>query len=226
MEKEGSMSNRFMFLPGYFKCKRILKKLTFFKDLIAHEMREPIYLRNARPLEDLLPETIGKEKSDAKYLLKREINRLIPSVRDCFYLAQIETSIDHISTEYNYDYKTERNLPREKITTYDFLTHYFEIPKAGNTTSLIMSCMDRAIGWYLNDKEAAFRDLFNPIAWFAKLLKLPLFILNSIGIHSDNKIVSDIYSLFIKLLMVLILAFIATKLGISLPWDKIVGLWR
>lgn len=86
---------------------------------------------------------------------------------------------------------------------------------------MLLDAIDRGIGFYSKRKSIAKLEIFNPLHWIAFFSRIPIIILKIAGIETSNKIISNLYSFTMQGIMAIILALLATKLGISIPWDKI-----
>jgi hypothetical protein len=65
--------------------------------------------------------------------------------------------------------------------------------------------------------------MFSPLSWIAAAVRLPISILERAGIESGEASsgVLKAYALLMRAIMLVILLFIAAKLGISIPWEKL-----
>lgn len=211
-----------MYPPGYFACKTIIKDLQKFQDLVRHHQRRAHQIGFARPLPELIPGLKEKDPSTPE-LIKREINRLIPIVRRYLKVAGIEHQIQIRHTQEQREYDFEKNIPKfiAKERQYDLIRDYFEIPHSGASFDLVMSALDRGIGYYSDRQKWALIEMFNPIFWIAFTLRIPFLVLQFAGIETEGKILAGIYGFLIKTIMMLILVLIAAKLGISIPWERL-----
>lgn len=203
--------------PGYFRCSSILKDLSRFQDLIRHYQRYATQIDFAKPLEELIPEATD---SNRRVLIEREINRMIPRIQAYLFIAYVETTI--VSTEETPEFDPESRFPKyvKEENHWDLIHDYFD-HRDQRTFELMMQTLERGIGHYTFRQERALKEMFNPLHWVAYILRLPITILELSGIEASNKIISEIYAWLIRILVLTILALLATKLGISIPWDKI-----
>lgn len=214
------------FRPSYFESKTILDRLQRFQDLLRHDQRWAHQISFARPLKELIPELSDDKSIDRMWLIDREINRLIPLVRRYLYFACIETVLIFEKKDLEWDFEKSIHKPVELKKERDAITDYFELPHSGSgkTFDMVMHILERGIGYYLARKEKARRELINPLCWAAFFLRMPLLILHMAGVETSNKIISSIYGWVLKVIMFFILILFATKLGISVPWDKVIAL--
>lgn len=103
MEKQ-----RIILLPGYFTCKKILFELEKFQNLIPHHSRWAHQLSYAKPIKELIQDFQEKNRH---WLIRREINRLIPLVRQALAWAGIETLITTTKEELEYNF--EKNATKK-----------------------------------------------------------------------------------------------------------------
>jgi len=206
-------NNKIRLIPlGYLACRKILERLEIFKDLVRHNSPYGGYIGKefARPLEELITENIPPGRMYD--ILEQHINQLIPLVhRDLFY-ARISLGA------------TRGEAGSEAERHYDMILQFFEFIRdgGGNVYNMVIGALDQGIGYYKAKKHQAFWDIFNPVSWIAFILRIPLIIIQKTGLVIDEKGASwilKIYGLIIRALILLILAFLATKLGVSIPWN-------
>jgi hypothetical protein len=205
---------------GYLGCKRILSTLKDFEDLVRHD-----YVFDAqharRTLQDLVP---GADVPvDRERLLTEKMNRLIPIVSDVIWLSGVDTTM--IIEKYETDLA---DLETKKVSRhYDLLDHYFDPDHRGDSRnySYLTQALDRTIGVFEHVKKRRFSELFNPATYIAWVLRFPITVLEKSGLEGDDasSVMIKGYGWLIRVLMLLVLALLANKLGISNAWDKLIG---
>jgi hypothetical protein len=66
--------------------------------------------------------------------------------------------------------------------------------------------------------------MFNPLTWIAALLRAPFIVFERAGLvrtEEERSRLVGIYIWFLRILILLILAFAAARLGLSIPWSQI-----
>lgn len=210
--------------PGYLRCKKIIERLRLFQDLVRNDWRWGDHIAVARPLETLLPQ--GTDKSQFPLILEQHINRLVPLVARDLYVAAVETRIRFERTERNYDFEKHIAVFEEKKEIYDVIEHYFDLPRSRDSFDAVMAAIERGIGIYEGRKAAAISEKYNPVHWLAALVRLPLTVIEDAGISEDTETHSKFANLYmwaLKIILLIILGAIATKLGFS-TWDNIIKL--
>lgn len=206
--------------PSYFYCRYAIRRLQYFQDLVKHDRgREDT--EDAKPLKELLPKNIPENKH--RIAIDRQINKLIPSIEDVLLKAHINTGIVSQRAEQEFNYDKIRIEYKKVEEEYDSISNYFEIPHTYDAHRLLMQALERGIGFYEDRQRGALLDLINPLAWIAWFIRLPFWILGRAGME-DKNIVVDLYKWLIRIIMFVILAFIMTKLGISIPWAELIKL--
>ncbi|MDB4433110.1 hypothetical protein N9166_00085 [bacterium] len=192
--------------PGYFESLQILKALKRFQHLIRHDQRWAHQIDFAPPLEELIPD-VAQNSAKSPMLVEREINRLIPSVSAALRYAKIPTRISWKSTG----------------DQHDLIQDYFYLPRDARAQSFdsVLHVTDQGIGYFERRVSKARRELISPVHWGAYLLGLPLRVLELSGIKTSGKVLGDVYAWAIKLAVFLLLALLATKLGVSIPWTDL-----
>lgn len=211
--------HKLIYSPNYFECKWAIERLKRFQDLIRHDKGYADQVRYARSLVELIPELIKTKKIDEHWIIEREINRLIPIIQNDLHLAHIETLITHKTSDLEYDDEKGVHKPKERKSSYNLIRDYFELPNKHEFFEMIIKSVERGIGWYLGRERNAFIEIFNPLSWLAFFIRVPIIIIQKAGIETSNKVVAESYAWLIKIIMLILLIFIATKLGISIPWS-------
>ena len=112
----------------------------------------------------------------------------------------------------------------EAYREYDIIWQFFAWIEGSSARAyeLIIGKLDQGLGYYEAIKYKAKRDIFNPIAWIAFILRIPSIIIEKTGLVPPEKGASflfKMYALLIRGLILIILALLAAKLGVSIPWN-------
>jgi hypothetical protein len=204
--------------PGYFATKRILKSIHRFQDLIRHRERWAADLEFACPLKDVVPANVP-EVLRAQYL-DGEILRMTQGVHHAVNFAGVPTGV-----YYGPRNEADRESRRER---YDLILDYARLPKqddAYKTFQAVMGVLEQAIGVYDVRLNQAKREIFNPVAWAAHLIRLPITVMERAGLVGHEKTVDMVlggYAKFMRVAMSVILILIALLLGVKIPWKEIV----
>jgi hypothetical protein len=207
--------------PNYFECARALDRLRRFQDLVHYYFDMPHEVHRARPIEQLI------QKFDNPYqqtkLLEREINRLIPLMSGYLFTLGIPTEVEVTGIEVAEDIRK----PRHVTKALDMIGNLFEISNRDRLSAyrLIMGTLEQGTGVLEAHKEREHRRLYSPLTWMGLGLRMPITALERAGVDIEeaSSSVLKVYSWVLRLLMVAILLFTAAKLGLSIPWNKLLG---
>jgi hypothetical protein len=220
------------YLPGYFRCRRAIDRLERFKDLVRHHQRWAHQIEFARPLSQLIPPV--KEQHHEHTIIEVELNKMIPLVSRDLDLVGIQTRVSWNTSDPEFDYDNSREKYVNHEHHRDLIDGYFEMQREeprmrGQAFDLVLQKADRGIGVYEHLKSAAIHRTFNQIWWLAYLVSIPVRVLDHAGLggaQADSKLVSA-YGWTLRIVFLLILAFGATKLGITIPWREMLkSAWR
>lgn len=212
------------FRPSYFYCRSAIKRLKLFQDLIRHLECWADQVKYARPLEELLLNVKIKDAIDRCQILRQEINRLVPSISTILYRAIINTKIISSQNDLEYDFEKGHQVKKEIREEYDLIEQYFDLPRSSRVSDLLMDCLERGIGFYQDQQKHALANTINPVIWVARLIGLPLFVLEEAGFKESQSILIRLYEWIIRIIVVVILIFFLTKLGVSIPWERVLQL--
>ena len=206
----------YIWKPGYWRCKGILQRLRKFQDLVRHRERWGYDLDNAQPIEALLPKGTDTSPANAhqvSQLSENQLNQLIPVV-------QFDLSITGISTRGKVRVNDDPKLWRTVDLVSSYLDQFPQDAQQGRY-ELLMQCIERNIGWFLERQRRAKWETVNPLHWLAQVIRLPITVLERAGLIPTEREHSKFVTVYVWLLRAVflsILVFVAAKLGISIPW--------
>jgi hypothetical protein len=204
--------------PGYFATKRLLERIHRFQDLIRHRERWTPDLEFACPLEDVVPAKVP-EMQRVQYL-DREILRMMQGVHRAVNFAGVPTSVYHEHRD-----PVDNHEDRER---YELILDYFRLPRWDNgykAFEAVMGVLEQAIGVYEGRLEQAKREIFNPVAWVAHVIRIPITVLERAGLAAHEKTASMVlgaYARFVQIVMLIILVLTAVRLGVKIPWKDFI----
>jgi small basic protein len=212
------------FPPGYFACKRTIAELERFQELLRHHRRWAHQIQFARDLKELIPADTKPEHEHT--VIEREMNRLIPLVAQSLELVGITTVVSWTTIEDQWWEGQSKYAPKEH--QQNLILNALHLPdKEGRATffDALLGYLDRGIGAYTELKKRAIRRKYNPVAWIAFVMSLPIRVISRAGLESDDSesTIVSAYAWFIRIVVGIILVFMATKLGISIDWKEILS---
>lgn len=192
---------------------------------MLHRERWGLYLPAALPIEELLP---GVEENDRRRVIDREINRLIPLVDAALHRVSIETRVALADFEFDLEAGKQKKVNH----WYELIEHYFQLPRDGRKAQdffqLLMETLERGIGALEEARRMAVRRAFSPITWLAWIVEIPIIVLARAGVPMEDASSKGVQAVawVLRLGMLAAVAFAATKLGVSLPWEKLGALLK
>ena len=194
--------------PTYFECKRIIRRLQDFKNLLFYYCPYAGYEKRATsPLSEYI-ETEGPQY-ERKHRIEEQISRRVSLIdRDLRYLG--------VPCIVTFDKGEESEV------TYDIFFDIFAFLRndrgSARNYDLLLDSINRGIGLYEAKKRKEGRRLFNPLYWISLVLKVPLLIIEGadlVNTEEAGKTIFRIYAWTIRILMLIILLLIAKKLGVD-----------
>jgi len=198
--------------PGYFSCGKILNEFNRFRDLVLHYIPFAGYEeQESRSLKELLAKDIQETKQRYQ-TLKKNIDEMIPPIKKYLYRAGIETKIK----SKGYEPGSLKIMEKE----YDIILDIFQLPHRldAEIYDMLISTIDRGIGFYKRLRKQELINLVSPISWIAYIFRIPLLIIQRTGLVTNDEGASLLLKLYIwvvRLIVLLILLLIAKKLGIE-----------
>ena len=205
---------------GVAYCERALARIKKLQGLIQNDRKWSYETPFRPPIESLLPP--GTPKDQHYEMTKKEIARLAPLVHRYLVWAGVPTVFEFESRVRN----PQTNQPEEQ--TWDVIGDYPNLPSDESSAVIyraIQQALDGGIGIYDAMLERARARRWNPLFWVAMLLRAPLTVLDYAGLTDDKTrpgIVKG-YGWVVRILFLIVLGLIATRLGIS-GWTKLISL--
>ena len=195
--------------------------------LVVHRERIGLFLEDAPPIEQLLP---GVAENDRYRVIERETNRLIPSVS--WVLDRLGIPTEVTLSDYRLNLEDPELATKKFDRTLDLIDNFFELPRDGPQQQqlfrFVIQALERGIGALNESRRAALRRAFSPISWLAWIVGFPIRILEHAGVPMEDASSQGVQMVawVLRLGMSALLALLATKLGFSVPWEKITAIFR
>jgi|SRR6185437_13016112 len=203
--------------PGYFTCKRRIRILRQFQDLVRHREAWSPDTPFAAPLGTLIPADTKPEHRSQ--VIEREINKILIPVS--VYLSSLRvTTVFTQRRQKSPKSFLDTKHPEIETFSFDIIQQYFYADTLDlNRRKLfeaMMRVLDQGIGAYEVRKSIALWELFNPALWCANLIRLPIWILQRAGFHPSQKF----YQGLVKFGLATVIILIAIHYGV-LTWKDL-----
>jgi hypothetical protein len=191
------------------------------RDLIIHKERWGSHIDLAPKLAVLFP---GETVDVNLYSTAQRIEQEIQQTR-----RMVWWDLNYIGVPTGVVY-SERPIPglEPEEKKYDVIMDYFRLPRSENAHGAFVAVIDvleQGIGLWKGRLRQAKLELFNPIIWAAKAIRLPITVMERAGFGANEKtqeLLLGGYGKFMRIAMGLILMFLALILGLKVPWKEIV----
>jgi hypothetical protein len=207
--------------PGYWKTRLKLKRMIRLRDLIIHKENWAGHIDLAQPLAKLFP---GEVVTPGTFPLAQRIDQEIRQTRRMvlwdLHAIGVDTVVIH---KEHLGFGIE---PEEQ--KYDLIMDYFRLPREGDGHAAFQAVIDnleQGIGLYKGRLKQAWWELFNPVVWAARAIRIPITVMERAGFGAHEKTQEMLlggYGKFMRIAMALILSFLALILGAKVPWKEIV----
>jgi hypothetical protein len=202
-------------VPGYFECVFARRRLNRFRDLWLHRCHWAHFPPPSKSLDELIRAVPhGHER---RTLITRELNTLVPEVMRDLQRAGVATTV----ARDGHGGKSDLNL----IEGFEQLDQFAE-PSDARLDDMVLGCLDRGLGAYAARQRQALFELLNPLLLVSSVLKIPVFILSRAGLDapSTRTKLTETYMWTLRLVFLILLVIAATKLGFSIPWERVARL--
>jgi hypothetical protein len=206
--------------PGYWSTKTKLERIIYLKELIIHDQRWSIDMQTVRPLKEVIPGITDDGLQRARRI-KQEITQLV---------LPVTWDLNAMGVGTHYHRKKDAGVEQKQLRIdYDMLMDYHRLPREGGgqqAYETVIHVLEQGIGIYQLRLEQAKRDLYNPLAWAAYAIRLPITVMERAGFGTHEKtqeMMLGAYGRFMKIMMSVILVLVALLLGFKVPWKEIVS---
>jgi len=177
------------------------------------------FVQFSQPIEALIPPF--KDPFERQHFIDTELARLTPIVS--VFLREVGLSTTFSRTNIN-----SHGAPSSpKQRSFDIITAYLHTPLGSldsqRMVEPLMILLEEGIGTYLARQERARRELIYPTVWLAYIVRLPITVLIRAGILPSTEFISNIYGKLIQVLALIFIVLLSIKLGVTIPWAKIIG---
>lgn len=207
--------------PGYFRTKLKLARMVRLRDLIIQNERWSGHIDLAQPLEKLFPD----EKLDpGTYAVKQRIDQEIRQNRKMVWWDLHQIGVDTVVI-----WKLRRAVGiDEEDRRFDVIMDYERLPRDGDghpAFQAVIDVLEQGIGLYKGRLRQAKFEIFNPIVWVARAIRIPITVMERAGFGANRKTQDMLlggYARFMKIAMGILLGFLLLIAGFKVPWKEIV----
>lgn len=204
---------------GYFEARTSTQNLKRYFDLI----KIFYYFADNSEREEILkkyPQFVGDRTPGDNRSIRTELNRL--SVRVYWALLRLHSPLDytieHTDTEYDIEkhknIKTKRRV-RVNIILDQFQPNFHKDISPSEAYEILVNIMEQAIPIYESIQKSFWRNLINPVWIVAMILRVPISLLEYMGIDTNNHETNKLVYWLIQSIVLIALAFLCLKLGLS-----------
>lgn len=211
---------------GYFEARAAAQNLKRYFDLVK------VFYRFIEPNErDVIlkeyPQFAGDGTVNDNRSIKVELNRL--SVRVYWALRRIDAPLDytieHTGTEYDIEkhknVKTRRNA-HVNIILDQFQPNFHKNINLFDAYEMLVNVMEKAIPLYESIRKSFWKRWINPIWLLAAVLRIPVSVLEYMGIDTSTHQTNKFVYWLIQSIMLIALALLCFRLG--LPGMSLISL--
>jgi len=208
---------------GFFEAKFAAKTLRRYLDMIRldnfvhfHDEEErralrkgyPQYFQSKKPKMPIYPK------------VSKEISKL--TVIALYVLQRIDAPTDWSSEseEVEFDFNKGKNVQKSKREDYNLIADR-QIPvisnkKGFNDSDTTYPILEQSIAYYEHITRNYWKKWINPLWWLAFVLRLPISLLEYMGLDTRTENLNRFIYWFFQALVAAILSLVLVKLGVSL----------
>jgi len=209
---------------GYFEARAALERIDRYFELIKIDNFTTIHDENERKrLQKKYPELFEEKGFPVKYdKARKEISKLTASVYRT--LDRINAPINWRSEkdDIEYDIEKHKNVKNKKIENYNVILdrNYptFRSKKGFHDAEVTYPMLEESRAVYDDLVKNFWKKWINPLWWIARILRLPISLLEHMGVDTETENVNKFVYWLLQALVLLILSFVSLKLGLDIQF--------
>src|SRR5580704_3885622 len=169
--------------PGYWRTKLKLNRMVRLRDLIIHKERWSGDIDLAPPLSNLFP---GEKVDPMQY---QTLQRIEQEIRQTRRMVWWDLHAVGVPTGVTYGKRIKDELEEDE-DHYDVIIDYFRLPRRGDghaAYEAVIDVLEQGIGLWKGRLRQSKFELFNPIIWSAKAIRLPITVMERAGFGANEK---------------------------------------
>jgi hypothetical protein len=202
---------------GYFEAKTALRKIDKYYELIKIDNFTTLHDQDERKkLQKQYPELFEENGIGVNYqATRKEISKLTVNVYHA--LVRINAPINWRNEKEDLEYDFEKQKKVEKYNVIlDRNYPIFRNKKGFGDIEVTYPMLEESRAVYSGILKNYWKRLVNPLWWIASLLRLPISLLEYMGVNTETESVNKFVYWLLQLLVLIILSFISLKLGLNL----------
>jgi len=207
---------------GYFEAKTALRMIDKYYELIKIDNFTTLHDQYERnKLQEKYPELFDENGVGVNnQAARKEISKLTASVYHA--LKRINAPIYWRSEKENleYDFEKQKKVMKKKVEKYNVILDrnypIFRSKKGFGDIEVTYPMLEESRAVYSDVVNNYWKRLVNPLWWIASMLRLPISLLEYMGVNTETESVNKFVYWLLQLLVLIILSFISLKLGLNI----------
>lgn len=207
---------------GYFEAKTALAKIDKYFELIKIDNFTSLRDQDERKrLHKKYPELFDKKGISVNYqYTRKEISKLTASVHRALDRINAPINWRDEKEDIEYDIEKDKNVKNKKVENYNVILDrnypVFRSKKGLHDAEVTYPMLEESRAVYDDAVKNYWKKLINPLWWIAIILRLPISLLEYMGVDTETENVNKFIYWLLQALVLLILSFISLKLGLNI----------
>lgn len=207
---------------GYFEAKTALLKIDKYFELIKIDNFTTLHDQDERTrLQKKYPELFEKKGVSVKHQdTRKEISKLTASVHHALDRINAPINWRDEKEDIEYDIEKHKNVKNKKVENYNVILDrnypVFRNKKGFHDAEVTYPMLEESRAVYDDAVKNYWKKLTNPLWWIARILRLPISLLEYMGVDTETENVNKFVYWLLQALVLLILSFISLKLGLDI----------
>jgi len=199
-----------------------LRKIDKYYELIKIDNFTTLHDQDERKkLQEEYPELFDEKGIGVNYqATRKEISKLTASVYHALERINAPINWRNEKEDLEYDFEKQKKVMKKKVEKYNVILDrnypVFRNKKGFGDTEVTYPMLEESRAVYNDVIKNYWKRLVNPLWLIASLLRLPISLLEYMGVNTETESVNKFVYWLLQLLVLIILSFISLKLGLNL----------
>lgn len=207
---------------SYFEARTALEKIDKYFELIKIDNFTTLHDQDERKrLQKKYSELFENNSTSVNYQnTRKEISKLTVSVHRALKRINAPINWRDEKEDIVYDIEKHKNVKNKKVENYNLILDrsypVFRNKKGFHDTEVTYPMLEESRAVYDDFTKNYWKKLINPLWWIASILRLPISLLEHMGVDTETENVNKFIYWLLQALVLIILSFLSIKLRLNI----------
>lgn len=208
---------------GFFEAMAALKKIDKYSELIKVDNFTTFHYdqEERKRLKEKYVAFFDEKGIGVNYqLTRKEISKLTASVHRALERINAPLNWREEKEDLEYDSEKIKNVKNKKVVNYNVILDrnypVYRSKKGFNDNDVTYPMLEESRAVYDDIVRNYWKKLINPLWWIALVLRLPISLLEYMGVETETENINKFVYWLLQALVLLLLSFASLKLGLNI----------